>query len=464
MAVGPAPQPVGKEPDQLTVGLIQLVEHLKPLLECVEVVPDGGRLGPSETANELIGKMESIGYKNRTPRTGRGAELGLPHKLVNTAELGCQQQQNRALLLFEPANLKGASGPLRELRTIPGRDPTLGDALCPLEEVPEASYSEGRFVPYEQPDTDSATYPLIAGHLYTEAATVGVGVGSEVTLKGIEATKKSAKAKTCRWLVVATQGEHKLEVVCKKMGPQAGEQHRVVGRDMVETHLVRRLEVWHPRGVGMAPRATWRLTGAGPPLVLENRGTRPRARRLSVLELPRLAGLTKQELEWFEELRAEETGKRNKGESGLEALVAAGRATPTPLAESMIARVAERLQLMQQRLCLLPSVVDGEGYLIYERAAKLGGDLEGHVQRESGNVEHTSKTIKPYCAQKVGALVADGEGNMPTTRASGGKRVGLGGRPMVGTGTGAAEILNQAAAFLVANSVNDSAQTTYERS
>jgi hypothetical protein len=55
--VGPAPRPSGEEPDPLTVGLVQLVEHLRPLLVCVEVVPDGGRLGSSETANELLRLM-----------------------------------------------------------------------------------------------------------------------------------------------------------------------------------------------------------------------------------------------------------------------------------------------------------------------------------------------------------------------------------------------------------------------
>jgi site-specific DNA-cytosine methylase len=461
--VGPAPRPSGEEPDPLTVDLVQLVEHLRPLLVCVEVVPDGGRLGSSETANELLRLMEKIGYGNCAPHTGRGVESGLPYELINTAELGCQQQKNRALLLFEPVNLKGATGPLPELRPSSGRDQTLGDALRPLAEVPEASYLSGRYVPYEKPESDHATYPLLAGHLYTKEAAVGVGVGSEVTL-----TEEAKEAGGRRseygglWRVVATQGDRKLEVVRKKGGDHTGNQHRIVRRDQVATHHVRRLEVWHPRGVGTALRATWKSTGAGPPLVLETRGSEPRARRLSVVELWLLTGLPIQELRRFERLLAEGARQVNK-DGDLEALVAAGRATPTVLAELMVARAAERLHLMQKRLCLLPSVVDGEGPQVYERAARLGGDQEGLVQREDGGVEQRpAEEIQPYCAQKVGAIVGCDEGGRPTTRASGGKRVGIGGRPMVGFGPGSGRQLIQAAAHLVANSVNESTITTYE--
>ena len=278
----------------------------------------------------------------------------MPYELINTAELGCQQQKNRALLLFEPVNLKGATGPLPELRPSSGRDLTLGDALRPLAEVPEASYLSGRYVPYEKPESDHATYPLLAGHLYTKEAAVGVGVGSEVTL-----TEEAKEAGGRRseygglWRVVATQGDRKLEVVRKKGGGHTGNQHRIVRRDQVATHHVRRLEVWHPRGVGTALRATWKSTGAGPPLVLETRGSEPRARRLSVVELWLLTGLPIQELRRFERLLAEGARQVNK-DGDLEALVAAGRATPTVLAELMVARAAERLQLMQKRLCLLP--------------------------------------------------------------------------------------------------------------
>lgn len=47
----------------------------------------------------------------------------------------------------------------------------------------------------------------------------------------------------------------------------------------------------------------------------------------------------------------------------------------------------------------MPSVGDGEDPVVYQRAAKLGGDLEGLVQREGGEVEQKSiEEIHPTVA------------------------------------------------------------------
>ena len=442
LLVGPAPPNVGLEPDALLVGLPSLVEHLQPLVVCVEVVPNGGRLGDSTTAKALIDALAKVGYRIHTPHTGRAADLDLPFELVDTAELGGGQQRHRAVLHFEPVCWESVTGPLAELRPAPGAWATLGQALKPLELVVESDYVGGRFVPHAPPEEDNAERPLLAGHFFTKDNGVGVGIGTEVSLVSREVdARRAEQSRTERWTVVAVQGRGRWVVERKTRRQSAGGERRVVGHSEVAEHHGRRLQVWHPRGAGATVRASWPASSAGDPhipLVLETREGPPRARRLNVQELWQLQGLTAEDLKLFRKLNKPSCAARHKrGVRGEQELTAAGRATPIVLAEAVVARSAERLHTLQTKLRLAPSAGDAPRF---ERVEGLGQDGEGLVRRADGKVEAVpAALVLSYDPHQRGSVVtALGGPDPPPTHTSGGKHADSERLPVVAPGLDAA--------------------------
>ena len=406
LLVGSAPPAAGAEPNALLEGLPSLTERLQPLVVCVELVPDGGRLGDSTMARALIEAMAKADYSIRAPPTGRGAAMDLPFEVVDTAELGGGQQRHRAVLLFEPKGWEHLTGPLPELRPALGPHATLGSALRPLEEIEEQSYVEGRFVSYAPPEDDTSHHTLLAGHLFTKDSSVGVGIGSEVALVSNQAAAQRAEdGQAERWTVVALQGGDGLVLEKKARRGTTGGERRAVSRDDVAEHHGRRLQVWHPRGVSATVRASWEAAQAGAPLVLETRGATPRVRRLNVQELWRLQGLSDEDLKLFGKLNKPRPVERKKqGARGHQVLTAAGRATPTVLAEAVVARAAERMHTLQARLRLAPSL---EAEPRYERVELLRQGSESLVRRADGTVGAVAAaSIIPYDPLRRGALVS----------------------------------------------------------
>jgi hypothetical protein len=386
--VGPAPPSVGSEPDALLMGLPPLVEHLQPLVVCVEVFPDGGGLGDSTAAKALIDALARVGYRIHAPHTRRAADLGLPFELVDTEELGGLQQRYRVVLHFEPVCWDGVAGPLAELRPAPGARATLEQALKPLELVGESDYVGGRFVPHAPPEEDHAERPLLAGHLFTTDNGVGVGIGSEVSLVSREAdARRAEQSRVERWTVVAAQGRDRWIVERMARQQSAGGERCVVGHSEVAEQHGRCLPVWHLRGAGTAFLASW-AAGTQLTLMLETRGGAPRARRLNVQELWQLQGLTAEDLKLFRKINRPSCAARHKcGVRGEQERTATDRATPAVLAEAIVARSAERLRTLQTKLRLAPSVGDAP---CFKRVEGLGQDGEGLVQRADGKVEASS--------------------------------------------------------------------------
>ena len=421
LLVGPAPPKKGDEPDALQVGLPALAEKLKPLVVCVEMVPDGGRKGDCLAARALIDAMGKAGYCCHQPPTGESTKRGLPFEVVDAAELGGGQQRFRAVLHFEPTCWKASAGPLAELRAAPGPLQNLGRALRPVAEIRADECLKGRFVHFKPPEDDSGTLPLLAGHLFTQDASVGVGVGSEVSISSVDEEE--------RWTVVSLNGVDEL-VLEKK--PRRGEPHgdrHIAQRSQVLCHHGRRLQVWHPKGVGVTVRASWEQAQAGPPLVYDARGDVPVVRRLNVQELWQQQGLTLEDLQLFGRLNNPGVAARQKGAFKEQELTAAGRATPMVLAEAVVGRALERLHALQGKLVLAPEVGDGVHFVRVESLEVKDLTL---VRREDGTVEAMSgNTVRLYDPHMVGALVPNPVSECPTTRASGGKRYATGRQPAI---------------------------------
>jgi len=205
---------------------------------------------------------------------------------------------------------------------------------------------------------------------------------------------------------------------------------------------------------------------------LDARSGHPRVRRLQTSELWQLQGLTIDNLKEFRRLnpRSREVtadASQQRGEAAVSAqrrvqgeLKAAGRATPTVLAEAIVARAWERLHVLQSRLRLAPM---GDAEPTWGPVEKLPQEAGGKVRWADGTIGAVPRdSVVAYDPYLVGATVASGA--QPTSRVSGGKRAQQGRKPLGIPGPGAAASLQQAVTLILASSVKDSTKTTYDSS
>jgi len=231
-------------------------------------------------------------------------------------------------------------------------------------------------------------------------------------------------------------------------------RQRTVRRDEVVCHVERRQPVWSVDGIG----ATVCSSKGDEALVLEDRGTSPRIRRVSPAEVWRLQGLESEDLALFRSTR--QRAHRNLRE--LEQDVAA-RTQHGVLAAAVVARAHARLEVLEHRL----RVVASEGAVpVYEEVEFLGKGESNVVRRRGGVVEEVNiAPLLRYSRELVGMLVQlAGAAAEPTTRVRGGAGRPLT-RPAVAPGKGALEALTRATTGqLIQGSLAAGSQSTYDSS
>jgi hypothetical protein len=419
----------------------KLTGCLKPAFVIVELAV--GPMAREAEAKRWEEALRREGYELLGPVTGEEAEQGGNVEVVDVAVLGGPQRRERAVLHFEQAAWAHLAGPLSQLRPLPGPPRYLRWALEPYSDLDGGLFEQGRYVPCARAYSGSGPKPV--GHLFRPGRRLAVRAGSAVTLKG------GVKG---LWRVHFEEpGGFRLR---REGATGADLVTREAAREDIKKHVQSRTTVWSPEGVCASIFAT----GDEPPLVLEERGESPRVRRLSMLEVWRLQGLTLEDLRLARRRQGAE--KPRVGEKWRREMEIAARTQHGVLAASVVARAQRRLEIWNRRL-RLTSHPGGDRLAMVEM---LGGDALAVVRTEEGEIREVKATdLEPYVRTKVGAMVPAREAlGLPSTRVEGGQRRPRG-RPTVSAGEGAGDTLLKAATTqLVGGSVKEGTHSTYDSS